>query len=199
MKTLNLIVVTFFCSSVFAQTTLTKKQQLDALPNTVENQFIKTYGKASNWKEYKMITRPDFQSLQKNIVDSVVALKKNIQSKQLKINEQEKNISTLNEKINGLTNNLNSSIDKENKISFIGIGMTKSSYNLLLWSIITVLAITTVFFLLRFKNSNRLTKEARTNLVEIEQEFEQHRKRSLEKEQKLRRQLQDEINKQRGV
>lgn len=199
MKILNLIVVTLFCSSVFAQTTLTKKQQLDALPNTVENQFIKTYGKASNWKEYKMITRPDFQSLQKNIVDSVVALKKNIQSKQLKINEQEKSISTLNEKINGLTNNLNSSIDKENKISFIGIGMTKSSYNLILWSIITVLAITTVFFVLRFKNSNRLTKEAKTNLVEIEQEFEQHRKRSLEKEQKLRRQLQDEINKQRGV
>lgn len=199
MKILNLIVVTLFSSSVFAQTTLTKKQQLDALPNTVENQFIKTYGKASNWKEYKMITRPDFQSLQKNIVDSVVALKKNIQSKQLKINEQEKSISTLNEKINGLTNNLNSSIDKENKISFIGIGMTKSSYNLLLWSIITVLAITTVFFVLRFKNSNRLTKEAKTNLVEIEQEFEQHRKRSLEKEQKLRRQLQDEINKQRGV
>ena len=199
MKILNLIVVTLFCSSVFAQTTLTKKQQLDALPNTVENQFIKTYGKASNWKEYKMITRPDFQSLQKNVVDSVVALKKNIQVKQLKINEQEKTISTLNEKINGLTNNLNSSIDKENKISFIGIGMTKSSYNLLLWSIITVLAITTVFFVLRFKNSNRLTKEAKTNLVEIEQEFEQHRKRSLEKEQKLRRQLQDEINKQRGV
>lgn len=199
MKILNLIVVTLFCSSVFAQTTLTKKQQLDALPNTVENQFIKTYVKASNWKEYKMITRPDFQSLQKNIVDSVVALKKNIQSKQLKINEQEKSISTLNEKINGLTNNLNSSIDKENKISFIGIGMTKSSYNLILWSIITVLAITTVFFVLRFKNSNRLTKEAKTNLVEIEQEFEQHRKRSLEKEQKLRRQLQDEINKQRGV
>ncbi|AUC14125.1 hypothetical protein BTO06_02655 [Tenacibaculum sp. SZ-18] len=199
MKILNLIVVTLFCSSVFAQTTLTKKQQLEALPNTVENQFIKTYGKASNWKEYKMITRPDFQSLQKNVVDSLVALKKNIQVKQLKINEQEKSISTLNEKINGLTNSLNSSIDKENKISFIGIGMTKSSYNLLLWTVIAFLAITAVFFILRFKNSNRLTKEAKVNLTEIEQEFEQHRKRSLEKEQKLRRQLQDEINKQRGV
>ena len=77
--------------------------------------------------------------------------------------------------------------------------MTKNSYNLLLWSIITVLAITTVFFILRFKNSNSLTKAAKTNLAEIEEEFELHRKKSLEKEQKLRRQLQDEINKQRGV
>lgn len=199
MKIVNLIIVTLFCSSVFAQTQLTKKQQLDALPNTVENQFIKAYGKASNWREYKMITRPDFQTLQKNIVDSVISLKKNITSKQLKINEQEKSILALNEKIETLSNNLNSSIDKENKINFIGIGMTKNSYNLLLWSIITILAITTVFFILRFKNSNSLTKAAKTNLAEIEEEFELHRKKSLEKEQKLRRQLQDEINKQRGV
>ncbi|CAL2087685.1 hypothetical protein [Tenacibaculum sp. 190524A05c] len=199
MKIVNLIIVTLFCSSVFAQTQLTKKQQLDALPNTVENQFIKAYGKASNWREYKMITRPDFQTLQKNIVDSVISLKKNISTKQLKINEQEKSILALNEKIETLSNNLNSSIDKENKINFIGIGMTKNSYNLLLWSIITVLAITTVFFILRFKNSNSLTKAAKTNLAEIEEEFELHRKKSLEKEQKLRRQLQDEINKQRGV
>ncbi|WP_407267387.1 hypothetical protein R8G64_12630 [Tenacibaculum maritimum] len=44
-----------------------------------------------------------------------------------------------------------------------------------------------------------MTKEAKNNLAEIEQEFEEHRKKSLEKEQKIRRQLQDEINKQRGV
>ena len=36
------------------------------------------------------------------------------------------------------------------------------------------------------------------NLLDVEQEFEQHRKKSLEREQKLRRQLQDEVNKHRG-
>lgn len=199
MKIVHLIIVTLFCSNVFAQTSLTKKQQLDSLPNTVENQLIKAYGKASNWQQYKMITRTDFQILQKNIVDSVTALKKNIENKQLTINEQEKNVTALNEKITSLTEKLNSSIDKEDKINFIGIGMTKNTYNLLLWSIITILAITTVFFFMRFKNSNSLTKAAKSNLAEIEEEFELHRRKSLEKEQKLRRQLQDEINKQRGV
>ena len=199
MKIAHLIIVTLFCSNVFAQTSLTKKQQLDSLPNTVENQLIKAYGKASNWQQYKMITRTDFRILQKNIVDSVTALKKNIENKQLTINEQEKNVTALNEKISSLTEKLNSSIDKEDKINFIGIGMTKNTYNLLLWSIITILAITTVFFFMRFKNSNSLTKAAKSNLAEIEEEFELHRRKSLEKEQKLRRQLQDEINKQRGV
>ncbi|TCP21892.1 hypothetical protein EV195_1155 [Tenacibaculum skagerrakense] len=199
MKIVHLIIVTLFCSNVFAQTSLTKKQQLDSLPNTVENQLIKAYGKASNWQQYKMITRTDFQILQKNIIDSVTALKKNIENKQLTINEQEKKVTALNEKITSLTEKLNSSIDKEDKINFIGIGMTKNTYNLLLWSIITILAITTVFFFMRFKNSNSLTKAAKSNLAEIEEEFELHRRKSLEKEQKLRRQLQDEINKQRGV
>ena len=96
----------------------TRKQKLDSLPNTVENQFIKAYGKASNWQQYKMITRTDFQVLQKNIVDSVKALKKTIIDKQLKINEQEKSVTALNEKISSLTDQLDTSIDKENKISF---------------------------------------------------------------------------------
>jgi predicted dithiol-disulfide oxidoreductase (DUF899 family) len=34
--------------------------------------------------------------------------------------------------------------------------------------------------------------------VDVEQEYEQHRKKTLVREQKLRRKLQDEINKQRN-
>ena len=51
----------------------------------------------------------------------------------------------------------------------------------------------------KFYNSNTVTKEAQNNLTDVEQEFELHRKKSLEKEQKLRRKLQDEINKQRNA
>ncbi|MFL0155057.1 hypothetical protein V2714_10940, partial [Tenacibaculum maritimum] len=67
------------------------------------------------------------------------------------------------------------------------------------WGVITILFISLFFFIYKFKESSALTKEAKNNLAEIEQEFEEHRKKSLEKEQKIRRQLQDEINKQRGV
>ena len=36
------------------------------------------------------------------------------------------------------------------------------------------------------------------NILEVENEFEAHRKKTLEREQKLRRQLHDEINKNRN-
>ena len=42
-----------------------------------------------------------------------------------------------------------------------------------------------------------MTKDAKRALSEMEEEFEEHRKTALEREQKVRRQLQDEINKQK--
>jgi hypothetical protein len=54
------------------------------------------------------------------------------------------------------------------------------------------------YFIFKFSKSNILTKEAQNNLLDIEQEFEEYRKKSIEREQKLRRQLQDEINKLRS-
>lgn len=199
MKILKIyFILLFSCFTISAQSKLTKKE-LDALPNTIPNQFTKTYGKASTWHNYKMITREDFRSLEKSILDSVSELKKELVVRQEKIVDQEKNVAGLNDKINQLTTELNSSIEKENNISFLGIDISKATYNLSLWSIIAVLFLVMLLFIFKFKNSNILTKQAKKNLVEIEQEFELHRKKSIEKEQKLRRKLQDEINKQRGV
>jgi len=64
-----------------------------------------------------------------------------------------------------------------------------------MWGIIGVLAVLWLFFAYKFKSSNSITKEANTKLAETEQEFEEHRKRALEREQQVRRKLQDEINK----
>ncbi len=70
--------------------------------------------------------------------------------------------------------------------------------HLLLWGIIVLLLLGLSYFIFKFFRSNILTKEAKNNLVDVEQEFEQHRKKTLVREQKLRRKLQDEINKQRN-
>ena len=52
-------------------------------------------------------------------------------------------------------------------------------------------------FIVKFIRNNRTTKKAQRNVIDLEEEFELFRKKSVQREQKLRRQLQDEINKQR--
>ena len=53
--------------------------------------------------------------------------------------------------------------------------------------------------LFKYKNNIFLTNAAKKQLIEVEEELANQRKKALEREQKLRRQLQDEINKQRNV
>jgi len=68
-----------------------------------------------------------------------------------------------------------------------------------MWLIIIALLVLLILFIYKFKSSNSVTKIARNNLADIEEEFEEHRRNALEREQKVRRQLQDEINKQKGA
>lgn len=198
MKTINFLFVLLFSTSLLAQSKLNKKD-LKELPNTIENEFKKAYGLSNTWQKYKMIPKEDFLVFQKNVLDSVAILRKEILSRQNIVDNQAKEISTLNNNISKLSNDLGSSQNKEDQINFIGITTNKSTYNLITWTLIGVLLLGLILFISRFKASNVLTKKAKQNLIEIEQEFEVFRKKSLEKEQKLRRQLQDEINKQRGV
>jgi hypothetical protein len=76
--------------------------------------------------------------------------------------------------------------------------MGKTNYNILMWSIIAALLSLLLFFIYKFKNSNALTREAKLKLDEVETEFEEHRRTALEREQKVRRQLQDELNKNKA-
>ena len=93
---------------------------------------------------------------------------------------------------------LESALIEENSISFFGMKLSKMTYNLLLWTIIVTLLFGFSFFIIKFLRSNVLTNKAKSTSEEVEQEFELYRKKTLVREQKLRRQLQDEINKQRN-
>ena len=68
-----------------------------------------------------------------------------------------------------------------------------------MWSIISILLLSLGLFIFKFRNSNVITKDARNKLVEVEEEFDRHRQKTIEEQQQLRRKLQDEINKNRNV
>ena len=198
MKNISLIFLFFLSLNITAQKKITQRQ-LDSLPKTIENQFLRIFKKGNSWHEFKMVKKTDFISFQKNILDSVAAIKKDIIKKDNTIASQTTTISSLNENIKGLKDELSIALGKEDNISLIGIPVKKALYNTILFSIIATLLIALFFFVFKYKNSLSSTTTAKNDLTVVEEEFELHRKKSIEKEQKLRRQLQDEINKQRGV
>ena len=92
-----------------------------------------------------------------------------------------------------------SSIEKEDGIEILGMLTKKSTYNTIMWSIIALLIAAFLFIFFKFNKSNAVTKEANLKLAETEEEFDAHRQKTLEREQQLRRKLQDEINKNRNA
>ncbi|WP_350292086.1 tRNA (guanine-N1)-methyltransferase [uncultured Croceitalea sp.] len=166
---------------------------------SINGQFETIIRKSTNYrqagKRYEVVRLLELEALRKNILDSVSTSNTNIAALRATIAENETSISSLNTKLDETTKNLNQLTEEKDSMSFFGAMVSKGTYKLIVWSIIFGLLAFLLFFIYRFKNSNFLTQQAKSALSDVEAEFEQHRRRSLEREQKISRELQDEINK----
>ncbi|WP_026776774.1 hypothetical protein [Polaribacter sp. Hel_I_88] len=176
----------------------TQVQETVEEDNSLEGQFDKIYRISTTYQVYKVIGKDKYLELKKNVLDSLKDAKSLISEKESLLKAERDNIKSTKDLLLKTQSELEASKKNENSISLFGTELSKTTYNLLLWSIIIVSLLALFYFIFKFSQSNVLTKEAKNNLLDVEQEFEQHRKKSLEREQKLRRQLQDEVNKLRN-
>ncbi|MBV1888122.1 MAG: tRNA (guanine-N1)-methyltransferase [Urechidicola sp.] len=184
-----------FCISTFAQEENEPKQTLDS--GTIENQFDYLIKKSNRYQDYKVVKRAWLDRLKRAVDDSLNVVKKELSNTKIVLKEKEVEISTLTsslETTNKTVTNLN---NEKDSINFFGMLITKPMYNTSLWSIISILLFALIIFIIKFKSSNIITRETKNKFSELEREYENHRQRSLEREQQIRRKLQDEINKQK--
>lgn len=167
--------------------------------NTLNDQMTDAFDNSNSYQEYKVIKKTQLATLRKNIMDSVSALETTIISQRSEISQQKNTIDSLRQNLNNTQQNLAIAKEKEDGIEFLGILTSKTTYNIIMWSIILLLLLAGGFLFYRFLNSTKITNAAELKLAELEIELEDYRRNSLEREQKLRRKLQDEINKNRKV
>jgi hypothetical protein len=184
------------CNLQFAQeATQNDEPSLDK--GTIDSQFEFVYKKSGNYradgKRYEVVRTLNLDKLRKNVKDTINAFNKNKAELKATISGNEATIASLNDKLEQTTANLNRITEEKDSMSFFGLLVSKSSYNLIMWTVIIVLFLMLLLFIYRYRNSNYLTQEAKVRLSELELEYEDHRRRALEREQRISRQLQDEI------
>jgi len=164
----------------------------------IDSQFEFVYKKSGNYradgKRYEVVRTISLDKLRQNVLDTLSGYNKRAAELKATISGHESTIASLNKKLEETTNNLVGVTEEKDSMSFLGIMVSKGTYNAILWTVIGSLLALLLFFIYKFRNSNILTQEAKTNLSELETEYEDHRRRALEREQKISRQLQDEIN-----
>ncbi|GGZ50971.1 hypothetical protein [Mesonia mobilis] len=172
------------------------QEEAEQEDNSINSQFNEVIDGSNNYQDYKVVKQYKLTQLQKNTVQRIESLNEEIAASNKTIEEQKLKIENLKAELNNTQNNLNQVTEEKDQISFFGIATDKGTYQTIMWVIVFALVLILVFFIYKYKQSNVLTKEAKKNLAENEAEFDEYRKKSLEKQQKLGRQLQDEKNKQ---
>lgn len=198
MKNLIISFVGLLLSSVIlsAQNQQTQTPADDA---SIQGQFETLIRKSTNYrqngKRYEVVRLIELNALQKNVLDSIKTANSTIGTLKSTIAENETAIGSLNTKLDETSKNLERITEEKDSMPFFGSLVPKSTYKLIVWSIIIGLLIFLALFIFRFRNSNILTQQAKTALADLEEEYEQHRRRALEREQKISRELHDERNK----
>lgn len=193
------LLAVFFSMTLYAQTSNSQEDNLSLNSGTIDNQFEFVIKRSNRYQEYKVVKTTWLHTLKAHTLDSLKAVHDQLDGTKNIVNTQQSEIDNLKTELESTKTTLDATNSEKNSMALLGMQMSKTNYNLLMWTIIAALLIFLLLFIYKFKNSNAVTKSTKRNLADIEEEFEDHRRTALEREQKVRRQLQDELNKQKGT
>jgi tetrahydromethanopterin S-methyltransferase subunit B len=162
---------------------------------TLRGQYLSLLSKSKSLNGYKVINPARLTGFWQNLNDTLRTERRQLATSRKEIVAQQKVIADLKTQVAQKETALNSSTQKLDEITFLGISFTKGSYNTMVWTIIIILAIALAIIIIR---SAKLLHEAkyRSSLYEeISAEYQSYKVKSNEKEKKLARELQDERNK----
>lgn len=191
MKRRNLIIITSILFGSLASAQGGSK--------SIDNQFNTLINKSTNYQTYKVIDKQELQNLQQNVADTISKYKSSLTANSSLNAQNKETVDALTQKLQTAEQSLKALTAKEEHFEVFGLSMQKELFQIILIALFSVLLLLIGIFYYRFKNSHTTTKDAIKNLKETEEEFEEHRRAALEREQKIKRQLQDEINKNKVV
>jgi len=198
IRTLFFTTLALLCLSIaYSQESNDEDDKLSLTEGTIDNQFEYVIRRSNSYQEFKVVKKTWLYELKAHTLDSLNAVHKELSDTQATVANQSKEIDQLKTDLANTKTNLENTNQEKDSMALFGIQMSKGGYNALMWTIIAALLVLLMFFIYKFKNSNATTKQAKKTLLETEEEYEEYRRNALEREQKVRRQLQDELNKQK--
>ncbi|WP_343486060.1 tRNA (guanine-N1)-methyltransferase [Allomuricauda sp. d1] len=197
MRILRILIFAPLFLFVFQSNAQEESNSLDS--GTISSQFQYLEKKSGNYRannvRYEVIKLFELQKLKQNILDSLNANNVNIAELKATIAKNETEIASLKSQLQETSDNLKTITEEKDSVSFFGALISKNTYKAIMWILVFVLLLLLLLFIYKFRNSNFLTQQAKASLADLEQEYEQHRRRALEREQKISRELQDVLNK----
>ena len=198
MKTLTFFFLLFpgLCSQVaFAQIETETAPVVTITSPTLQQQIDEILSLASTWNDHWLIKKSRFSNFQTQLKDTLSVLHQDLRNLQNTQAALEKQLADTGELLSN-SESSNQKLNKEkNSMSVLGLMVNKKAFQVAVAGLLLLLLATTGFFFFQYRTRNDITAKVRKTLTETQEEFDQYKKRAIEREQKLKRELQDELNK----
>ena len=137
------------------------------------------------YNNFRAIRDDIFLKLKRNVKDTLNATKLEVEELNSRLTERNFQIKTLTTDLTRTKNEKDEAIRNRDSLSFFGIQMSKGLYNSIMWFIVLGLAALAIMMVVLFRRSHQVTKEVKRELQASLNEFEEYRKSSREKYEKL--------------
>jgi len=165
-----------------------------AYAQTLDDQFQELKKNSYSYKEYKNIKLNELNSFWDVVQDSLKVKDRAYATAQGTIDAQNNKIDELNTTISTQKASIDEREFDAKHINVLGMDMGKESYKM--FNTIAIVALLLVLGVLfyQFKSSQKIAVAKKRDYDKLSEDFEEYKRNALEKQMKLRRELQTERN-----
>lgn len=181
--------------SLMVSTTLHAQEEATEMPESLKTQYENMIDNSETFQQYKVIPIVKMAAFKQSLADTLSRYKSNIENISNEKNAIAENNDSLQQKVSQVNIELAETQKLVDGIQIFGATLTKSTYNVIMLSIIIGLIILLVFLYLTFLNAQRLARQAKNDKLRLDNELEDLRKTAHDKQVKVKRELQTALNK----
>lgn len=182
---------TFLSLASFAQNRMMLPYAIQQ--GTLNDQFTNlTNLSRSQDVDFKLVRKANIEIIRKNVLDSISKYQKEISELKQNSSSSVSTVKSLKDSVSSLGAQLETEQKRTDSISLLGINFAKNTYHIVVWALIIVFALAFLATLASFRKAKVDTNEHRKSVDELQEELQTLRKKSMEREQLLKRQLLDE-------
>ncbi len=195
----NLVIVLTLICTTYGHLSAQENESKGLNGGTLDSQFNYIIDKSSTYQEYKVIKKTSINKVKNNTLDSIASLKEKIGELETNDEKLKNDINSVKTELQDTEGKLAKAIDERDSFSFLGLLISKGTYNTIVWVLIFVLLLGIFIMFTLYKRSHVTTVKTKEALNEKQEEFDAHRKWALEREQTLARELNKIKQKYKGL
>jgi hypothetical protein len=187
-----------FLICVFAVAGVSAQTAADALKpdnQSLRERYLVLKTKSQNYQEYKVIKENLLDSWWKIVMDSVQAKQAAIRESHANANKLQAELNQSMESLKAKEASMQDVVYGNTHINVLGIDFDKGFFAGLVGFIILALGLTIAVIMYTLKSSRKMLKEKADLANAISAEYEDYKRKAMDKQTKLSRELQNERNK----